>query len=168
MEKVTLTSTAGEVFSVNDVYNTNALGIADARVDKRGRPNSASISSVTYGASIKLRFMGCPDQAYLITLTYQKLVLPLTALTGANGTWIIPDQYQDIYNFLFLAEALAVVDDNREVLYRRQGIAALLSKAEGLNEMQRNVFLDQYWGRQGRPDLAGPLRTQQSQQARGI
>lgn len=168
LEKVSLTDPSGAVWPINDIYNTNVLGIADATVPKQGRPNAISIASVTYGTSVKFRFMGCPDQVYLITLTYQKLVSPLTTLSGSTGTWSIPDQYQDIYNFLFLAEALAVVDDNREVLYRRQGIASLLAKAEGLNEMQRNVFLDMYWMRQGRPDLAGPLKAQQSIQGRGV
>ena len=168
LESVSLTSPTGEVFQVQDIYNTNALAVADATVNKRGRPNSISVSSVTYGTSVKFRFTGVPDKAYLINLVYQKLVAPLTTLTGGGGTWIIPDQYQDIYNFLFLAEAMAVVDDAREALYRRQGIAALLSKAEGLNDMQKNLFLEQYWMRQGRPDLAGPLKTQQGVQGRGV
>ena len=168
LEKVSLTDSTGAVWPINDIYNTGVLGIADATINKQGRPNAVSVNSVTYGTNLKLRFMGCPDQAYLITLTYQKLVVPMTTLTGATGTWVIPDQYQDIYNFLFLAEAMSVVDDAREVTYRRQGIAALLSKAEGLNDMQRNVFLDQYWMRQGRPDAAGPLKVQQSAQARAI
>lgn len=59
----------------------------------------------------------------------------------------IPDQYSDIYNNLFLAEILAYNDDPREQLYRQRGIAAFLSKADGLTEMQRNAFLDQWLSR---------------------
>jgi hypothetical protein len=59
----------------------------------------------------------------------------------------IPDQYSDVYNNLFLAEALAVVDDPRAQLYRQRGIAAFLSKASGLTEMQKNVFVQQWLAR---------------------
>jgi len=168
LEKVTLTDPTGAVYEVQDVYNTAALGIADASVNKRARPNSACVVMVTYGTSIKLRFMGVPDKIYLITLTYQKLPTPLSALTGANGTWLIPDQYIDIYNNLFLAESMALVDDARETLYRQRGVGALLSKAEGLTEMQKNDFLEQYWMRSGRSDLVGTIRAQQGNQARAV
>lgn len=59
----------------------------------------------------------------------------------------IPDQYSDVYNNLFLAEALAVVDDPRAQLYRQRGVAAMLSKASGLTEMQKNAFAQQWLAR---------------------
>ena len=62
---------------------------------------------------------------------------------------------------------MAVVDDARAVQYRQRGIAALLAKAEGLSEMDKNMFLEQYWMRD-RQMQAGALRTQQAQQARGV
>ncbi len=168
LEKVSLTDPNGTIFEVLNIYNTAALAIADASPNKRARPESAAVISVTYGTSFKLRFMAVPDQIYLMNLTYQKLVSPMTTLTGATGTWTIPDQYQDIYSNLFIGEAMATVDDVKAVQYRQRGVTALLAKAEGLSEMQKNAFLDQYWMRHGRPDMAGPLRTQQSVQARGV
>lgn len=168
LEDVTLTKVSdGSVFKVQEIYNTAVLSIADASPNKRGRPNAACILSVTYGTSIKLRFMGVPDVPYLVTLTYQKLIAPLTALTGASGTWTIPDQYQDIYNNLFLGEAMATVEDARANIYRQRGVTALLAKAEGLTEMQKNLFLEQFWARNNQQQ-AGTLRTQQAQQARGV
>lgn len=168
LEEVTLTDSNGVVHDVPDVYNTKSLGIADANTNKQARPNAACVLLVTYGTSIKLRFMGAPDQVYLITLTYQKLVTPMAALTGATGTWTIPPQYSDIYNSLFLGEALSTVDDARANVYRQRGVTALLAKSEGLSDMQKNAFLEQYWMRQGRPEMTGPLRAQQSIQARGL
>lgn len=65
-----------------------------------------------------------------------------------NLSWApIPDQYSDVYNNLFLAEALAVVDDNRSQLYRQRGIAAFMAKATGLTETQKNAFSQQWLAR---------------------
>jgi hypothetical protein len=65
-----------------------------------------------------------------------------------NFSWApIPDQYSDVYNNLFLAEALAVVDDARAQLYRQRGVAALMAKATGLSEMQKNAFAQQWLAR---------------------
>jgi hypothetical protein len=164
LEKVSLTDPSGAVFQMDDVYNTASLSKADATANKRGRPNAVCVLSVIYGTSVKLRLMGVPDVVYNVTLTYQKLPTPFTSL--ANN-WLIPDQYIDITNNLFLAESMTLVDDARAVQYRQRGIAALLSKAEGLDEMQKNAFLEQYWMRD-RQGQAGGLRTGQSQQARGI
>src|SRR5579859_285233 len=65
-----------------------------------------------------------------------------------NFSWDpIPDQYRDVYNNLFLAEIMAVVDDAKSQLYRQRGVAALLSKATGLTEMQKNAFAQQWLAR---------------------
>lgn len=164
LEKVTLTDPNGSVFTVDDVYNTSALGIGDATTNKLARPNAVSVLKVTYGTSVTLRFLAVPDKAYKVTLTYQKLVTPIASLAAP---WAIPDQYIDIYNNLFVGEAMAIVDDARANLYRQRGVAALLSKSEGLTEMQKDDFLEQYWARD-RQQLSGNLRTQQSHQARGV
>jgi hypothetical protein len=66
----------------------------------------------------------------------------------SNFSWDpIPDQYSDIYNNLFLSEALAMVDDPRAQTYRQRGVAAFLSKASGLTEMQKNAFAQQWIAR---------------------
>lgn len=165
LEKVTLTDpTNGETWIVKDVYNNRAQGLGTTIATKYQRPNSVAVQSVTYGTSVVLRFMGIPDKAYAVSVIYQKLVIPITSL--ANN-WSIPDQYLDIYNNLFVGEAMAIVDDARANVYRQRGVAALLSKAEGLSEMQRNEFLAQYWARDNQ-QLAAQLRTQQAAQARGV
>jgi hypothetical protein len=312
LEKVSLTDPTGAVFEMADVQNTFSLGKADATVPKRARPNAVCVLLVTYGTSVRLRFMGIPDVVYNVTLTYQKLVnlftpfsitssgnaspasLVLTQVTvsgasttytgtitggaanafvgmtftitgfanagnnlvftvtastattlvgvtttqvnethagaaaggqmaltgiftptslpagavvvisgfvtnpGNNGSFVvvsvtpttlvvvnpaglaetiaatasianwdpIPDHYIDIFNNLFLAESMTMVDDARAVQYRQRGITALLAKAEGLSEMQRNAFLDQYWTRDSQ-QMSRTLRTQQGNQSRG-
>jgi hypothetical protein len=165
LEKVSLLSADGsDGFEVKDVYNTNILGLA--ATGSTAQPNAVAVKLYTPDTSIALRFLSNPDQAYTGTLTYQVIVDPFTAL---DDPWApIPDSFIDIFNNLFLAEVMAVADDAREQLYRQRGIAALLSKAEGLTEMQRNVYLAQYLARGSSMTLAAQLRTQQAIQARGL
>jgi len=167
LEKVSLTGANGVVYQILDVYNNAALAKADTTAVKCNRPNAACVTSITYGTSFKLRFMPVPDAAYTINLVYQKLVTPLSTLTGATGTWAIPDQYLDIYNNLFVGEAMANVDDSRANQYRQRGVAALIAKSEGLSEMQINAFLAQYWARTSQGQYK-TLRTQQGAQAGAI
>lgn len=165
LEKVSLLSADGTYgFELKDVYNTNILGLA--ATGDMAQPNSAAVKLYTPGTSVAIRFLPIPDQAYTGFLTYQKFS---TLFTVLGSTWApIPDSFQDIFNNLFLAEAMALVDDAREQLYRQRGIAALLSKAEGLTEMQVNMFLDQYMRRGSIQEQHAQIRTTQSQQARGI
>jgi hypothetical protein len=76
-------------------------------------------------------------------------VLENTTTAYANNfSWDpIPNQYSDVYNNLFLSEAMAGVDDAKAQLYRSRGVAALLAKATGLTEMQKNAFAQQWLAR---------------------
>lgn len=88
--------------------------------------------------------------------------------TAINSSWApIPDSFMDIFNFLFLAEAFQSVDDARAAQYRQRGIAALLSKSEGLSEMQKSIYLEQYLNRSTQAMVA-QMRAQQAGSARGI
>ena len=163
LEKVTLIKPDRSYsFELRDVYNTNVLGVS---VSKPAEPKSVSVNLVNYGTDLQLRFISIPDLAYTSVVSYQKLISPVSDL----GTpWPIPQQYKDIFNNLFLAEAFQAVDDDQEAQrYRMRGVAALLSKAEGLTEMQRNAFLSQFLVRGSQAQIA-QLRTQQAQQARSI
>jgi hypothetical protein len=105
---------------------------------------------------------------YLI-LTNPAALFDVHSATGANLDWFpVPDQWMDVFNNLFLAEAMASVDDAREQVYRQRGIAALLARSEGLNEMQINAFLAQSIARGTTQQMAAQQRTQQSGQARGV
>lgn len=91
-----------------------------------------------------------------------------TALAFAtNFDWSpVPDSFVDVYNNLFLSEALAMVDDARAQIYRARGVAAFLSKAQGLTETQKNAFVQQWMARNGE-SIANGMRTQQGMGARG-
>lgn len=159
LEKLSLTDISGNIFEVTDVLNTNSL----SKATKRQRPTGVSVISINYGTNVKIRFVGVPDAVYVINLTYQKLVIPITTLTQ---NWSIPDHFSDIYNNLFLAEAFQDVDDARAFQYRQRGVAVLLAKAEGLTEMQKNIFMEQFLATDSQTASNG-MRTQQYNQARG-
>lgn len=93
-----------------------------------------------------------------------------TSQTGyvVNYSWSpIPDQYSDVYNNLFLAEILALDGDARVQLYRQRGVAALMSKAAGLTEMQKSAFSQQWLARDAERQ-ATTFVIQQGNAARGI
>lgn len=168
LERVTLQDPdTSAIFEVKDIYNNLSRGISSTNAAQRTRPNACAVQLVTYGTSAKFRFMAAPDKAYAVTFIYQKLVTPLTALTGANGTLIIPDQLIDVFNNLFTGEAMSVVDDSKANLYRARGIATLLAKAEGLTQMQINAFLELYWMRDAQHQWRAG-RTTQATQASGV
>lgn len=161
LEKASLIDSTGKVFEIKDVYNTAAL----SQGGDQQRPSAIAVILNTPGTSFKIRFMGIPDAVYTIVLTYQKLPVQFAAL---SDPWApIPDFYSDIYNNLFLGEALAVSDDLRSEIYRRRGVAAFLAKAEGLTDTQKNIFAQQ-WLNRSREDASVVLKLQQGVQARGI
>ena len=92
-----------------------------------------------------------------------------TTAYAINESWYpIPDSYMEIYNNLFLAEMMATADDAREQIYRQRGVAALLSKAQGLSQLQVNAFLAQWSARGSMQELAKQIATQMGAQSRGI
>ena len=240
LEKVSLLNADGFGYELNDVYNTNILGVPSL-TNGQGQPNSCAVRYYVPSTSVSLRFLSVPEQAYTSILTYQKLPLPFTYFNlesvsvistvvyytyqsaqvvgandelvgqyilvdgftnaGNNGTFLcvsstvnyliltnpnaidetkttayaineswypIPDSYMEIYNNLFLAEMMATADDAREQLYRQRGVAALLSKAQGLTQLQVNAFLAQWSARGSMQELAKQIATQMGAQSRGI
>lgn len=161
LEKAALIDSNNNVFEIKDIYNTASL----AQGGSQQRPSAVSVLLNTPGTSFKIRFMGIPDATYTIVLTYQKLAVQFANLS--DGWAPIPDNYSDIYNNLFLGEALAVDDDNRSQLYRQRGVAAFLAKAEGLTDTQKNIFAQQ-WLNRSREDSSVVLKLQQGVQGRGI
>lgn len=71
-----------------------------------------------------------------------------TASAFANNfDWApIPDYYRDVYNNLFLAEMMWD-DPQRAQIHRQRGVGSFLAKAQGLNDMQKNAFAQQWMAR---------------------
>lgn len=87
---------------------------------------------------------------------------------AANWAWSpIPDSYNTIYNALFLGEVMAYDDNPMTQMYRQRGAAALLAKAEGLDDQQKNIFMQQ-WLARGNEIATNQVFTNQGSQGRAI
>jgi hypothetical protein len=116
------------------------------------------------GVSFTLRLLPVPDTTYQVRLIYQ--LSPLQFF-DTSATWGIPDQLQYIYNYLFLFLMMDYFDDPRAARYHQLGIAALLSRADGLELSDRNLFLGN-WLDLMREEQSSTESTQQGTQARGL
>jgi hypothetical protein len=116
------------------------------------------------GVSFTLRLLPVPDTTYQVNLIYQ--LAPLQFF-DTSATWGIPDQLQYIYNYLMLFLFMDYFDDPRAARYRQLGIAALLSRADGLELSDRNLFLGN-WLDLMREEQSSTESTQQGTQARGL
>ena len=77
LEKVSLLNADGFGYELDDVYNTNILGVPSL-TNGQGQPNSCAVRYYVPSTSVSLRFLSVPEQAYTTILTYQKLPLPFT------------------------------------------------------------------------------------------
>lgn len=164
LEKCTITDGNGKIKELDTVYNTLPLALNAVA----SRPEMVAVQTTVPGTSFSVRFNSKPDANYTATFIYQKAPVTFTATSNDWFSTIgIPYSFIDVFNPLFLSEMLQFSDDSRAQLYRQRGMAALLSKAEGLTQMQRNTILAQ-WMQDDLQTLAAQIRTQQAQQARSI
>jgi hypothetical protein len=165
MESMTLTKSS-KSYAVPRIYNSANLGTSS---EQTARPESCCVRFITPGTNVTVRFLSAPDDAYSVAMTYQKVPVLFTATSQDWFTQCnIPIYYIDIFNNLFLAEALQVNGDAQEAaIYRRRGMAALISKADGLTEMQKNMMLAQA-SFSDIQTIAANLRVQQAATARSI
>jgi hypothetical protein len=92
---------------------------------------------------------------------------PSAAASIFPNAWNIPDAYINIYNNMFLAEALAITDDPRSQLYRQRSMAALLAAQDGLQATQKNIFAQQAKSNEAESERQ-TLSVQQAVQTRAI
>lgn len=148
---------------IKDVYNNEAGPIET----NQARPNALYVQLNNPAApSQSFRFVAAPDQAYTATLFYQKIPVHMT---GTSSGWSgIPDVYENVYNSLFIAEMFELAgNEQKGAYYRQRGVMSLLALAEGLTDTDKNLFLEQYLGRDAQM-LSRQLRTQQGNQARAV
>lgn len=132
-------TTAGNTFEIPNISTELTMDSGS------GRPTTIAPYLDDNAGNITFRFMpGLPDQAYTVTVIYQKQPVLLTGLTGAGGTWAIPDRYSSVYNWGMLSFFYMFADDARFPQANQKFISGLLALAEGLNEQQINVFLGQW------------------------
>ena len=168
----TLTCTTATVPQINETAVAAAAGgqTAYTGIFTPGAFPAGSVAKITGFVT----HTGNNGSFVVVSATSTRLVLinaaglaeSIAAFANAAGWSPIPDSFIDVFNNLFLGEALAINDDPRANQYRQHGVATLLAKAEGLTEMQINAFLEQYWARVSQGQYR-TLRTQQGAQAGG-
>ena len=109
---------------------------------------------------VTFRVLPAPNLAYPVSM---KAMLTPPPITSLNQTWApIPDYMQNVYNWGFLALIWAFADDPRFQIANSKFMAALLSRAQGLTETERNIFLNNWNNITGQEQAT----TQQGMQAR--
>jgi hypothetical protein len=129
-----------------------------------GRPSLVSEFLDDQAGTITFRLgSSCPDLAYPVVITYQKGVELLTAV----GTDLpLPDKVLHIFRYGFLALAMLYDQDSRFAEINQKFIATLLGSQQGLDEITRNIFLNDWMGLLATQASLGP-HTQQGHSARG-
>lgn len=150
---------AGKIFPLELKWGA----ITDASEQARPQFISTQLSNES-GVSFTLRLLAIPNGPYQVNLIYQQSP---TLFTQLYDTWGIPDQLQYIYSYLFAFLMFDYFDDPRAARFRQLGIAALLSRADGLEASDRALFLGN-WLDLVREEDENTLRAQQGTQARGL
>lgn len=107
------------------------------------RPNFISPHTEDGNGNMTFRVSAAPDKPYPVSIHVQ---LAAPGITSINQTWApLPDFMQYIYDWGFLALMLQFSDDPGRAAYANsQFKAALLGRAEGLSEEQKNIFLNNW------------------------
>jgi hypothetical protein len=104
-----------------------------------GRPEFIAAQLDDNAGNITFRLMPCPDKAYVLTVVYQRKASKVLSLAGLWSP--IPDELSYIFNYGFLALGMPLTDDPQFQTFNDRFIAHLLSAQDGLDEMQRNIFI---------------------------
>ena len=136
IEKAYLTDSNSKIYEIPNIAQELS---ADAGT---GRANSVAAYLDDNAGNITFRFTpGKPDQNYTATIVYQKQPALFTALAN---TWPIPDRYAFVYEQGFLGLMYLFADDQRSAFMLQRFVASLLAVSEGLNEQERNAFLNEW------------------------
>lgn len=127
----------------------------------RARPNFISPQSENSDGTMTFRVNSAPDKKYPVQIQVQ---LAAPQYTSINQDWGLPDFMQYIYDWGFLALMWQFADDPRSTYANNQFKAALLGRAEGLTEEQKNIFLNNWEALQ----QGFAMKLQQGIQARSV
>ena len=124
------------------------------------RPLFVSPNYEDAAGNVTFRVMPAPNLSYPISL---KVMLTPPAVTSLNQTWApIPDYMRNVYDWGFLALTWIFADDPRAQWANQMFKASLLARAQGLSELDRNIFLNNWNNITGQEQAT----TQQGIQAR--
>jgi hypothetical protein len=109
-----------------------------------GRPTFIGPHVEDGSGNMTFRLSPAPDKPYPISIHVQ-LTAPSLATLGVNSLWApIPDFMQNVYDYGFLALMWMFADDARWIWAEQKFKAAILARAEGLTEEQKNIFMNNW------------------------
>lgn len=133
IEKAWLTSADGKVIKELEVKN------ALSATSEAGRPMRIAAQGDDNAGNITFRLMPVPDQAYVVKILYQKKPPLMNCLASKWSP--VPDELAYIYNWGFLALASMMSEDPRFNIFMQKFNAHLLGAQEGIDDLQRNIYL---------------------------
>jgi hypothetical protein len=104
-----------------------------------GRPEKVAAQFDDNAGNITFRFDKLPEQNYTCYVDFQGAAPLLTS--PASGWGPVPDYFNYIFNFGFLAVMSLLVNDARFPIFEKYFIGRLLGAQSGLSEQERNIFL---------------------------
>lgn len=106
------------------------------------RPTFVSVHIDDGQGNITFRLTPNPDLAYSLVVQYQRKALLMSSLASFWDP--IPDELSYIFNPGFLAMSLPISGDARFPIFNDRFIAHLLGAQDGIDDLQRNIFLGQW------------------------
>lgn len=160
LEKATVQNAAGQIWEIDDIRNNEPLGVSNIQA----RPTTIAVQSDNGSGVYTFRFGGVPNAAYTVNLIYQQDPVKFTSTTQPWAP--IPDSFADVYSNLCLGYYMDSCQDGRADKYIARGIAGLLARAQGLEQIDKALFAQSYM-QFGSAEILANLKTQQGQQAQG-
>jgi hypothetical protein len=110
--------------------------------DETQPPHAISMEFDDNAGNITFRVFALADQAYPATVTYQAKAALMASLAASWAP--IPDEMAYIYNQGFLALMMLFAGDGRYEAANKKFIGGLLGLAQGLTDMEKNLFLENW------------------------
>jgi hypothetical protein len=107
-----------------------------------GRPEKVAAQFDDNDGNITFRFDKKPDASYTCYIGFQQTAPSFTSMASTWGP--IPDYFQYIFNFGYLAIVALITNDSRFPIYEKWFIGRLLAAQSGLTEQEKNIFLSNW------------------------
>ncbi len=129
----------GAVPPTEPVYEIEVAQVL-ARDTNPNRPQKIAPILDDNAGNITFRIQPAPDQAYPVTLVYQKAVVLATSLAG---NWApIPDRYSFLYEQAMLGLMQGMYSSQLYVANMEMFFRQLVGAAEGLTDTEKAIFLE--------------------------
>jgi hypothetical protein len=130
---------------------------------EKARPAKIAAQADDGAGTITFRLMPIATENSVVTVLYQKKAVLMTSLASLWSP--IPDELSYIYNWGFLALSSVLSNDPRFPIFNQKFLSHLLGAQQGLDEMQRNIFLGN-WLEVTKAAISASAKTQQGIAAR--